>query len=124
MNIQKLLNNKIFLNTSQFYKREVLDKYILKEENCKIGKKVICFETEYILSEENKFFYKQSTIKKVKTLTIGKEYEIIDIRNNGNIKIKNDNGNKLWYTPNRFLYSLKLERKAKLEKINKLKLLI
>lgn len=119
MNIQKLLKNKKFLNTSQFYKREVLDKYILKEENCKIGTKIICFETETIVSEKNKFFYKQVTIKKVKTLTIGKEYEIIDVRNDGNIKIKNDNGHKLWYTTNRFLYSLKLERKAKLEKINK-----
>jgi hypothetical protein len=119
MNIQKLLRNKNFLNTNQFRKRKLLENYILKSENCKIGLKVICFEIENLVDEKNKFFYNQTTHKSIKGLTVGKVYEIIDI-NSDRIKIECDSGDKRWYTINRFFYSLKIERYEKLKKIEKL----
>jgi len=77
--------------------------------------KIICFEDEPIIPEKSKFFYTKGE-NKIKTVTIGKEYFILS-SNNGLIKLKNDRGFKYWYTPDRFLYSLKMERKEKLQKI-------
>jgi len=117
MNITELLKSDDFLNTDQFYKRRKLKKYILEYKDCKIGLNVLCFDDEVIILEKNRFFYNKSkNKKKIKTLSIGKEYVIIECKE-GTIQIKNDNGHKLWYTPNRFLLSLKMERKQKLEKI-------
>lgn len=117
MSILDIFNNKNFEEKDQFQKRKLLKKYILKEKDCKVGIRVICFEKETIIDEKHKYFYRRyGKSNTINSLTIGKTYTIIDFRND-KIKIENDLGKKLWYTTNRFLYSLKILRKEKLEKI-------
>lgn len=119
MNIINLLNNENFLKIDQFERRKILKNYILTDKNCRIGVKVICFEKEII--SNNKFFYNKSkNHKQVSTTTIGKIYEILAYKKEGLIKIENDGGIKRWYSIGRFLYLLQLERKEKLEKLQKL----
>lgn len=117
MNIHKLLSSKKYNLLDQFQRRKLLEKYILQNKDCKRGIKVLCFELETIINDKHKFFYKKYGRKR-KVLTIGKEYTIIDYKE-GKIKIENDEGKKLWYTTDRFLYSLKIERREKLKKLNK-----
>lgn len=120
MNIRNLLNNKNFLKKDQFDKRKILEKYILTDKNCHIGSSVLCFENETIINEKNKSFYKHyGCPKHANSITIGKEYKILEHKE-GKIKIESDNGKKFWFTINRFLYSLSVERKEKLEKLKKL----
>lgn len=130
MTIQDLINNvelqkdkdrrfSDYLNKDQFERRKLLSKYILQPKNCKIGISVICFEDENFIEDKNKFFYNkiQSRNNKLKHITIGKSYKILEI-NDGSIKISNNDGSKLWYTMKRFIYSIKLERQEKLKQIN------
>lgn len=116
MNVVELITDKKFIKKDQFQKAKILEKYILTEEYCKNGNIVICFENEIIISAKSYTFYKQYGAKHISTLTIGKEYKIIEYKDK-QIKIINDQGNKLWYTINRFIYSLQLERKEKLKKL-------
>ena len=116
MNVIQILNSKEYLNKDQFEKRKLLEEYILTDKDCKIGTNVLCFEKETIVSERNRYFYKQVGKHKC-NVTIGKQYRILDHKES-KIKIENDSGKKLWFSINRFLYYLKLERK---EKLNKLK---
>lgn len=116
MNIIELINSKNFLKLNQFRRRKILEKYILQNKDCKINSSVICFEKENIINERHKFYYKYGRAKKISTLTIGKQYKILDHKED-KIKIENDVGKKLWYTIDRFLYSLKIARKEKLEKL-------
>lgn len=117
MNITELLSSKKFLKKDQFQRKKQLDKYILQDKQCKIGLKVLCFQQETLIGEKNKWMYKKyGNQKVVTTVSVGTQYEIIDYKK-GKIKIINDEGNKLWYTIDRFLYSLQLERKEKLKKL-------
>lgn len=119
MNIIELIKNEDFLKNDQFEKIRILKNHILTEEYCKIGNPVICFENEIMVSKSSYSFYKQYGIKNISTLTIGRKYNILDYKDRKKmIKIENDEGNKLWYTINRFLYSVQLERKEKINKIN------
>jgi hypothetical protein len=119
MNIIKLLTSKKFEKLDQFQRRKLLKNYILQDKDCRKGVRVLCFEKETVIDEKYKFFIrKYGKIKQI-TLTIGKEYEILDHKE-GLIKIENDEGKKLWFTLNRFLHSLKLVRKEKLKKLNNL----
>ena len=118
MNLIKLLNSKKFKKLDQFERRDLLKKYILQDKECKIGLKVLCFQEEFLIGEKNKWMYKKYTKQKtVKNVSVGSQYEIIDYKD-GKIKIENDESKKLWYTIDRFLYSLKIERKEKLKKLN------
>lgn len=116
MNVLALIVDEKFLKKDQFQKTKILEKYLLKEEYCKIGNAVICFENEIMVSSKSYSFYKQYGAKHISTLTIGKQYKILDYKED-KIKIENDHGNKLWYTIDRFVYSLQLERKEKLKKL-------
>jgi hypothetical protein len=115
MNIHQLLHDKDFLKKDQFEKRDILEKYILSDQNCKIGISVLCFEKEIIFSANNRYFYKRYT-RHICDVTIGKQYKIL-AHKKGKIKIENNSGRKLWFSINRFLFYLKLERKEKLDKI-------
>lgn len=118
MNITNLLKNEIFLKKDQFEKRKILKKYILKDKDCIIGNELICFENEIVV--KNKFNYEQYVKgHKISTVTIGKSYRILDYKN-GKVKLQGDNGKKSYYTINRFIYCLALERKEKLEKLKKI----
>lgn len=118
MNVPNLLKNNIFLKKDQFEKRKILKKYILTDKNCKIGRKVICFETETVV--KRKFKYDEYVKgRKSCDVTIGKEYSILDHKE-GKIKIESDNGKKNWFTLDRFLYPLNIERREKLEKLKNL----
>jgi len=118
MNIIDEIISKNFQDKDQFKKREIVNEYILQSSDCKIGMKVICYELETIILEKNKHFYQyHGKNTKIKSLTIGKEYKILDFKDD-KIKVEGDSGQKLWYTPMRFLYSLKLVRKMKLEKLD------
>jgi hypothetical protein len=114
MNTQ-LLNDKNFLKKDQFQKREIFKKYILTNKNCKIGTKIICFEKE-TLSNIKYFYNKINNHKQVHYITIGKEYQILDHKE-GKVKILNDANKKCWCAIGRFLYSIQLERKEKLKKL-------
>jgi hypothetical protein len=114
------LKNEKFLKRDQFDKRKILERYILTDKNCSIGSSVICFENETIINEKNKYFYKHyGKPKQANSITIGKQYNILDHKE-GKIKIESDNGKKFWFTINRFLHSLKIERREKLEKLKKI----
>jgi len=115
MNIRQLLTDEDFLKKDQFEKREILKIYILTDENCRIGSKVVCFEKE-VISNNKHFYNKSNNHKKVNTTTVGKSYEILEYKK-GQIKIENDGGTKRWYAIARFLYLLQLERKEKLQKL-------
>lgn len=119
MNILQIVKTKKFSKLDQFQRRKLVSDFILNEKDCKVGTKVICFETEAIVNEKNKFFYNIHGKGRAAAsyISIGNEYSIIEYKD-GKIKIENDDGRKLWYTINRFLYSLKIERKEKLKKIN------
>lgn len=116
MNIQEILQSKKFLDTDQFKKRNILKEYILTNNDCRIGTIVICFDTETICKDVNKYFYDYSKNKKLQTLTIGKEYKILN-HTDGKIKIINDKGKNVWCAINRFVYSISIERKNKLNKL-------
>ena len=117
MNITELLSSKKFENLDQFERNDLLNKYVLQDKQCKIGLKVLCFQKEVLIGEKNKWTYKKyAKPKVVSTVTVGTQYEIIDYKQ-GKIKIINDEGGKLWYTIDRFVYSLQLERKEKLKKL-------
>jgi len=131
MDLQRLIRGELekndqfeeFLKKDQFEKRELLFRFMLTEKNCKIGNKVFCFETEPICADKSKYFYnsRQSKNNQIKSITIGKGYEILDYDSDkGTIKILNDNGKKMWYHIKRFIYDLKIERKEKLERLNSL----
>jgi len=118
MNIVNLLNTENYLKKDQFEKRKIFKKYILSDKKCKIGSSVICFEIETVV--KNNFKYNDYVKgKKGCDLTIGKQYNILDHKE-GKIKIEGDNGKKSWFTIVRFLYSLSIERKEKLDKLKKI----
>ena len=116
MILQQWLNNPEFLQKNQFEKRELLKRCILIDKFCIIGKMVVCFEIETIYLDKNSRFYKQGI--KSCDLTIGKSYKII-YHKKGNIKISNDSNKDVWCSVNRFIYSIKYERKEKLKNISK-----
>jgi hypothetical protein len=118
MNLIKILSSKKFERLDQFEKNKLLNKYILQDKDCKIGLKVLCFQKEVLMDEKNKWMYKKYGKQKVvTTISVGTQYTVIDYKE-GKIKIINNEGKNMWYTIDRFLYSLKLERKEKLKKIN------
>lgn len=118
MNITELLSSKKFLKKDQFQRKKQLDRYILQDKQCKIGLKVLCFQQETLINEKNKWMYKKYGKQKVvTTVSVGTQYQIIDYKE-GKIKIINDEGKNMWYTIDRFIYSLQLERKEKLKKLN------
>jgi len=55
---------------------------------------------------------------KAKTLTYGKSYKIVEIKNN-KIKFVGDDSILRWYGLKRFIFSIKKQRKQKLEQIFK-----
>ncbi len=117
MNIRNILKNKKFLKKDQFEKREILKDYILTDNRCIIGSTVLCFENEVVVSDKSKSFYKYyGCPKHTNSITIGNQYKILDHKK-GKIKVESDNGKKFWFTINRFLYSLNMERKEKLKKL-------
>jgi hypothetical protein len=118
MNIFETIKSEEFKDMNQFQRKKLFNNFILQDKDCKIGAKVICFQHEILISEKNKWSYKQygSKRKKIKTVTIGNFYEILKIKD-GKISILNDIGHKTWFTTDRFLYSIKMERKEKLKKI-------
>lgn len=118
MNVIKLVKSKSFKEKDQFQKRDLVKNYMLQEESCHIGSRVMCFEIEPIVKDRDRFFYSRYGIKKVKNMTIGKFYTILEYKNK-KIKLLNDIDKPHWFTINRFLYTLKLERKDKLKIINK-----
>jgi hypothetical protein len=103
------------LKKDQFEKRKILKSYILTDKKCKIGRKVICFETETVVKQKFKY---DEYVKGRKScdVTIGKEYSILDYKD-GKIKIESDSGKKNWFTINRFLFTLNMERLEKLKKL-------
>lgn len=115
MNIPNLLKNENFLKKDQFEKRKILSKYILTDKDCHIGRKVLCFEYETVVKQKFKY---EDYVKGRKgcDVTIGKEYNILEHKE-GKIKIESDSGKKSWFTLNRFLYPLNIERREKLEKL-------
>lgn len=117
MNLIKKIKSKNFQNKDQFQKREIIGKHILTNDFCKIGSSVLCFELESIVDKKSIFFYTKDKVRKTNNLTIGIFYQILDHKE-GKIKIKNDKGQKLWYSIYRFIRSLAFERKEKILKIN------
>jgi hypothetical protein len=115
MGIVEQITEEVFIKKSYTQKRKLVSKYLLIKENCRKDIKVICFENKSI---HDNFYFNgfKHNIKPVE-ITIGKIYIVLDT-NYDQIKIENDSGKKLWYTMNRFLYSLKLERKEKITKLN------
>jgi len=113
MILQQWLNNPDFLDKNQFEKRKVLKRSILSDKYCLVGKTYICFDNENYCS--NMRFYSSNSYC---NLTIGKSYEILDHKI-GKVRILNDSNKKIWTTINRFIYSIKYERKDKLKKISK-----
>jgi hypothetical protein len=117
MNLITILSSKEFERLDQFERNELLNRYILQDKDSKIGLKVLCFQKEVLIGEKNKWMYKKySKQKVVTTISVGIQYEVIDFKED-KIKIINDEGKNMWYTIDRFLYSLQLERKEKLKKI-------
>jgi len=126
MSIQNIISNEVskidlfenFLDSDQFQRRKLLSNYILNDSESRIGRTVICFERETIISEKNKNYHNKQTLinNAIRTLTVGKEYKIIDQKEH-RVKVENDNGKKLWYTIDRFIFSLKTERKEKLKNL-------
>ena len=112
-----IMNNELFSKLNQFERKNLLKEHILTDTNCKIGTNIMCFESEIIVEDKNKYFYRY--VKKVKSITVGKYYQIIDHKE-GKIKILNDFQKNVWYTIDRFLYSIKFERKEKLKKLKNL----
>lgn len=115
MNILELITSKSFQDIDQFERRKQVKNFILTKKDCKIGTSIICFEKETIYSEKSRYFYKKYGKPKC-NVTVGKEYKILDIKSD-KIKIENDKGKKLWFSIDRFLYSIKIERKNKLLKL-------
>jgi hypothetical protein len=91
----------------KFGKRKYVKKHILTESYCNIGSNILCFELEIICDDKCKYFYNHATNKKIKYMTIGKFYEILDYKNN-KVKLFNDIGEPHWYTIRRFLKSCDL----------------
>ena len=116
MDIYRLLTDEDFLKKDQFERRRILENFILSNKDCKIGIEVTCFEKEIVSA--NKYFYHKSTNHKLINLTVGNNYKILDHKKD-KIKIENDDGQKVWYTTNRFIFSLKMERLEKLKKIKR-----
>ncbi len=113
MVLQQWLNNPEFLEKDQFEKRKILKRSILSDKYCVIGKTYICFDNENYCSDR-KYYNPSSHCN----LTIGKSYEILDHKI-GKIKILNDQNRKFWSTINRFMYSVKYERRDKLKNISR-----
>jgi hypothetical protein len=78
----------------------------------------LCFELETICDDKYRYFYNQSNHTKLKNMTIGKFYKILDYKNN-KVRLINDIGKPQWYTIKRFLRSLQFERSEKLKKYMK-----
>ena len=114
MILQQWLNNPDFLGKDQFEKRKILKRCLLSDKYCVVGKTYICFDNETYCSDK-RFYYHSSNHC---GLTIGKSYEVFSHKP-GKIKILNDNNKYVWTTINRFMYSIKYERKDKLKKISK-----
>ena len=123
--LEKKVINKNFINKNQIEKRKILEEHLLNEKTAKKGIKVLCFEDREVEPDQNLYIY-QIFKKKNKTytpnlstcvgITIGKYYEVLDIKP-GEIKILNDLGHNKWYRHKRFIYSLKMERSEKIKKI-------
>lgn len=120
MNIVERIKSKDFLKLDQFTKRKEVNHCMLKINDCKIGLKVLCFEDGTLIDEKYRSYFKFrgfSPTAKVH-LTIGKTYIIID-KKEDKIKLKGDNDYINWFSIKRFVFTLKLERKEKLKKIEK-----
>ena len=115
MDILNLVTSKPFQDKDQFERRKIVKDFILTEKDCKIGINILCFEKETMFDEKSRFFYKKYRKPKC-SVTVGKQYKILQYKDN-KIKIENDKGKKLWFSMERFLYSIKLERKDKLLKL-------
>jgi len=119
MNIIERIKSKDFLKLDQFAKRKEVKHCLLKVNDCKNGTKVLCFEDGALIDEKYRSYFKFKGITpstKVH-LTIGKTYTIIDSKEN-KIKLQGDNGFINWFSIKRFVFTLKIERKEKLKKIN------
>jgi hypothetical protein len=118
MNIKELLNSDDFFKKSQIERLHLVENFKLTEKNCKIGNYVLCFENEAFANDYSKLFIKYYNFKpkKIKSIKIGSKYLILDYKDR-KIKIINDLGKKHWYSIDRFLYSLKIERKEKLKNL-------
>jgi len=120
MSVIALVNSKKFKKKSQFKKRKLVREHILKEENCKIGLNVMCFEIENIVADSYQWSYNKINKKfrkNIQNMTIGSYYKIINFGKN-KVKLKNDIGVSHWYSVNRFLNSIQMERQEKLYKLN------
>lgn len=120
MSVIALVNSKKFKKKNQFRKRELVREHILKEENCKIGLNVMCFEIETIVSDNYQWSYDRihkNYRKCIQNMTIGGYYKIINFGKN-KVKLENDIGVSHWYSVNRFLNSIQMERQEKLYKLN------
>ena len=118
MNIKELLNSDDFFKKSQIERLHLVENFKLIEKNCKIGNCVLCFENEAFANDYSKLFIKYYNFKpkKIKSIKIGSKYLILGYKDR-KIKIINDLGKKHWYSIDRFLYSLKIERKEKLKNL-------
>lgn len=117
MILQQWLNNPYFLEKDQFEKRELLKGSLLTDSYCNVDTMVMCFDTEPYCPDKSKQFYSKST-KKGCDLTIGKSYKILEHKK-GNIKVLNDSNKNVFVTIHRFIYSVRYERKTKLNQIVK-----
>lgn len=123
-------------------KRDILNEFHLKGEmqfnqttqnmeydyNFEVGESVLCFEDKNIDDEGSghKWFMSgNDTTKKLKSITINKFYNVLEIKNDNDllIKIMGDTGRRTWVQANRFLIGLSVTkrlRQAKLDKIEEL----
>lgn len=112
-----LVRNDDFKRIDQFHKRDLIGDNILTKDICTIGIDVLCYDLEAYCDKKNRYFYNKQTTHTTKYLTIGKFYKVINQKED-KIKIINDKGHKKWYHMRRFIYSLRLERRDKIKKIN------
>jgi len=120
MSVLELVNSKKFKNKNQFKKRELVREHILIEENCRIGLRVMCFEIETLVGDGYQWSYyriNKKFRKSIQNMTIGNYYKIIDFKNN-KVKLINNIGISHWYSVNRFINSIQMERQEKLYKLN------
>ena len=125
MKLIRRIRSKVFQKKDQIDKRLDMQDYILNDSIVFIGADVLCFESKDLLKERDLVFLKKLKKRGVGVwlpptdvdLTIGVFYKILD-KKEGYIKVKNDKGNRVWYTHKRFVYNIEMLRTAKIKKLN------
>lgn len=131
-----------FLKKSFPEKRNLLNEFHLKgnvqfddktqdmgyKYNFKIGDSVLCFEDKNANDEGSGHKWYMSgndTSQKLKSITSNKFYEVLDMKDDGDllIKIMGDTGRRSWVQANRFLIGSAVTKRLRKEKLDKIEAL-